>query len=500
MTIRAKLLLASLIALGILLLSVSFVVVQNRAVNKAIVEAALADDLAMGVFQLNLLLNDYLLHRGQRASRQWWSRYQGNGQILIEAESSLKSNSQEFMGILRERHEKLAENFSRLENVPASGMDDATSPELEKILAGQLSIDAQAMFSRAVVLARHRRHEVSTQQWQLVLVLVTTVAVLALAVPLGSWIVIQGVLKPLKTLQAGTKILGVGNLSHRIGTTKRDEFGQLAGAFDQMAEDLSASTASRDELEKEVAERKRAEAVLAQQAEELERSNQELDSFAHTASHDLKAPARRMAQFCELLERKYKGVLDEQASKYISIIADNAAQMRVLIDDVLVFAKAGTEPREAAAVDLNAVALLAKSNLSVEIAERGAEVQIENLPTVAGHETDILLLFQNLIANAVKFCRENTPKVTVTARLNGDAWDIEVRDNGIGIDAKNQECIFAPLTRLHTDAEYQGSGIGLATCKKIVERNGGGIRVRSAVGRGSSFYFTFPASTTNEAA
>ena len=285
--------------------------------------------------------------------------------------------------------------------------------------------------------------------------------------------------------------------NHRIGATTRDEFGQLAHAFDQMTENLSAS---RDELEKEVGERKRAEAVLAQQAEELERSNQELDSFAHTASHDLKAPARRMAQFCQLLERKCKGVLDEKASGYISIIADNAAQMRTLIDDVLVFAKAGTGPREVGAVDLNTVARRAKTNLEMEIAESGAEVQVDILPTVAGHETDILLLFQNLIANAVKFCGENTPKVTVAAHLTDDVWDIEVRDDGIGIDATNQERIFAPLTRLHTAGEYQGSGIGLATCKKIVERNGGQIRVRSKSGCGSSFHFTLPTSTTNEAA
>ena len=227
--------------------------------------------------------------------------------------------------------------------------------------------------------------------------------------------------------------------------------------------------------------------------DQLAEKQEEMERFAFVAAHDLKAPPRRMAQFSRLLEKRCTDALDDKAKEYVSFVADNASQMGALVDSLLRFARAGRKERDTKLVDLNVVAQQAKANLEAAIEECGAQVQVELLPSVVGHETDFLLLLQNLIANAVKFCDNNTPAVSVSAHLDSDLWRIEVRDNGIGIAAKDQKRIFAPLTRLHTDSEYQGTGIGLATCKKIVERNDGQIGVTSNPGCGSSFHFTLPA-------
>ena len=224
---------------------------------------------------------------------------------------------------------------------------------------------------------------------------------------------------------------------------------------------------------------------LAEQREEMAR-------FAFAAAHDLKAPLRRMAQFAQLLERASNGALGEKAKQYLSFVVNNAEQLGGLVDDLLAFARAGREERDAIVVDLNAMALQAKTNLEIVINENDAQIQIGDLPSILGHKTDFLLLFQNLMANAVKFRGDNPPTVTVSAHRGDEIWNVEVRDNGIGIATEDQKRIFAPLTRLHSESEYTGSGIGLATCKKIVERNGGQIGVTSSPGCGSSFHFTLP--------
>lgn len=228
--------------------------------------------------------------------------------------------------------------------------------------------------------------------------------------------------------------------------------------------------------------------------EELRRSNAELQQFAYIASHDLQEPLRMISSYMQLLERRYKDQLDESAKEFIEYAVDGANRMQRLINDLLKYSRVGTRGGEFEPTDLSAVFEAALANLRIAIQESGAEVMAEPLPSVLGDQTQLLQLFQNLIGNAMKFRRERvTPRVRVGAERRDGEWLLSVSDNGIGIEPADAERIFLIFQRLHGREQYEGTGIGLAVCKRIVERHGGSIWVESEPGEGSVFYFTLPA-------
>ncbi len=242
--------------------------------------------------------------------------------------------------------------------------------------------------------------------------------------------------------------------------------------------------------------RKRAEDELKRTAAELARSNAELEQFAYVASHDLQEPLRMVASYTLLLRRRYHDRLDQDANDFIDFAVDGATRMQALINDLLAYSRVGTQARPleptASAMVLNQVI----ADLGVAIREAGAEVTSVGLPVVRADARQLTELFQNLIANAIKYRREDVaPRIQVRATRQGAMWRFEVQDNGIGIEAQYAERIFQVFQRLHTREQYPGTGIGLAICKKIVERHGGRIWVESSPGTGSTFYFTLPAAT-----
>ena len=242
---------------------------------------------------------------------------------------------------------------------------------------------------------------------------------------------------------------------------------------------------------RDVTERKRAEEKLKQTVADLARSNKDLEQFAYVASHDLQEPLRMVSSYTQLLARRYEGKLDATADKYIAYAVDGANRMQRLIEDLLAYSRVGTRARGFAAVDVAAVIEQALANLKAAIEKSGAVVTHGPLPVVVHDKLLLVQLFQNLIGNAIKFHVE-APRIHVSAEQKGDEWVLAVRDNGIGIDPQYAERIFTIFQRLHTNEEYAGTGIGLAICKKIVERRGGRIWVESQPGRGSTFYFTVP--------
>jgi signal transduction histidine kinase len=232
---------------------------------------------------------------------------------------------------------------------------------------------------------------------------------------------------------------------------------------------------------------------IQSQAAKLIRSNEELEQFAYVASHDLQEPLRMVTSYTGLLARRYQGKLDEQADEFIAYAADGAKRMHGLIQDLLSYSRVGTKGKDFAPVDCEAVLCRTLVGLQVAVEESGARVGHEPLPTVMGDETQLGQLFQNLIANAIKYRDREAPEVHIACKPEGNDWLFSVSDNGIGIDPRYAERIFVIFQRLHTREDYAGSGIGLAICKKIVERHGGRIWVESELGKGATFLFTLPA-------
>ncbi len=248
---------------------------------------------------------------------------------------------------------------------------------------------------------------------------------------------------------------------------------------------------------RDITERKQAEQALEAKAEELSRSNQELEQFAYVASHDLQEPLRMVSNYTQLLGRRYKDKLDADANEFIEFAVDGARRMQELIHDLLAYARVGTRGREFRPTPVGEVVADALANLSSGIDESGAEIVVEDLPTVACDRSQVAQVFQNLIGNAIKFTRPGqTPVVRIQAFQGDGLWTFAVRDNGIGIEPKYFDRIFQMFQRLHTRQEYAGTGIGLALCKKIVERHGGRIRVESTPGQGTTFLFTLPSPGT----
>jgi len=275
---------------------------------------------------------------------------------------------------------------------------------------------------------------------------------------------------------------------------------QAAETVRRARDDLEIKVAQRTEelrdanahLSVELDERRRAEQQLARYAGELARSNAELEQFANVASHDLQEPLRMVSSFTQLLGKRYRGKLDQDADEFIGYAVDGATRMQRLINDLLAYSRVGTRGKPFKRADCEVIFREARDNLMKAIEESGAVVTHDPLPMVLGDEVQLIQLFQNLVANAIKFRSQESLQIQVSAERRGPEWVFAIKDNGIGIAPEQQERIFSIFQRLHHRSEYPGTGIGLALCKKIVERHGGRIWVESQPGEGSTFYFSIP--------
>lgn len=296
---------------------------------------------------------------------------------------------------------------------------------------------------------------------------------------------LRAITNPLALLSRNVRRVSTGDFAHPVGaTTGPADLRQLASDVEAMRYRLAAELAFADQ----------ARALLDEQATDLRRSNTELEQFAYVASHDLQEPLRKVASFCQLLQRRYAENLDERANQYIGFAVDGANRMQTLINDLLAFSRVGRLHRQYKPVDLEEVLEAATDSLSVAIEESGARVTSESLPTLPGDTTQLTMLLQNLLGNAIKFrSPDRTPRIAVSARRDGDLWHFAVTDNGIGISAEYAERIFVIFQRLHTREEYSGNGIGLAMCKKIVEFHGGTIDIDTDHTEGTRVRFSLAA-------
>jgi len=316
-------------------------------------------------------------------------------------------------------------------------------------------------------------------------VLFALVAVFVLTVVALSVLLHRVVGVPLNRLRAASERVRSGAFGQRIEVKGPSDVRAVAGAVEDMRRRLV------DELDGAQSR----ETLLAEQTEELRRSNSELEQFAYVASHDLQEPLRKVASFCQLLEKRYGQELDDRGKQYIAFAVDGAKRMQVLINDLLTFSRVGRVNEGRQPVDLGKVLDRALGNLAVAVEESGAVIERpQELPELLGDGTALTMVWQNLIGNAVKFRREGVEcRITVDCVREDEDWHLTVSDNGIGIAPEFADKVFVIFQRLHARDEYEGTGIGLALCRKIIEFHGGQIWLDAGGGEGTRIHFTLPA-------
>lgn len=324
------------------------------------------------------------------------------------------------------------------------------------------------------------------------IVIILLVLVTLLIAVLIAFAIARSISRPIEELKAGAEVIGSGDLHYRTGSTANDEIGQLSRTLDRMAERLERTTASRDELNREITERIQIERELKDRTAQLHSSNEGLKQFAYIASHDMQEPLRMVSSYVQLLAKRYKGRFDPDADEFIRFAVEGTDRMQRLITDLLAYATIGGKARPLEPCDFAKVIDIVRLNLKLPIQESGAVIKCQPLPTVMADSSQMVQLLQNLVGNAIKYRSDRRPEIEISAERAGDAWKFAVRDNGIGIAPEFHERIFMIFQRLHGNGQYKGSGIGLASCARILERYGGRIWVESNPGEGSAFFFVMP--------
>jgi signal transduction histidine kinase len=305
------------------------------------------------------------------------------------------------------------------------------------------------------------------------------------------------VIRPLSRLAADARKVADGDFTHHVDPGGPQEVRTVGIDVNRMRErilaELSAVRAAHTSLEAAHTSLEAAHTSLEARTEDLQRSNAELEQFAYVASHDLQEPLRKVASFCELLQRRYAGRLDERADQYIELAVDGAKRMQQLINDLLAFSRVGRTAQRREEVACGVLLAQAWANLGPAVRASHATIEQGDLPVVLGEASLLTAVFQNLLSNALKFAGEQVPRISVSARREGAHWLFSFSDNGIGIPAEYADRIFVIFQRLHDRAAYPGTGIGLAMCRKIIEYHGGRIWLDTAVTSGARFCFILPA-------
>lgn len=305
--------------------------------------------------------------------------------------------------------------------------------------------------------------------------LTVEVSGLALSVMLS-----RGIVKGIGSIVSTSETVANGNFLEKAKVYSKDEIGQLAVSFNNMI----------DQLQKKTNERLQAE-------DNLRKSNKELEQFAYVVSHDLREPLRTVTSYVQLLQARLTNRSDKEEQEFMNFAVDGASRMDQLINDLLIYSRINPSQKEFTSVDCSAIVATALASLDESIRKNKAEITVQPLPSVKSNEFQMTQLFQNLINNAIKFHGPERPKVDISVEKHKNGWLFSIQDNGIGIDKKYAEKIFIIFQRLHAMNTYEGTGIGLAICKKIVENHGGKIWFESEVGKGTAFYFTLNNMRTN---
>lgn len=419
----------------------------------------------------------------------------------------LESQSSAQIRILEQDRPELLDDLDAIERAAGSWRSSYAEPLIAGVRSGDATVVAEessalgkAEFDRLRVLfdeqnehlAQARNNAMAElediRSWRNG-VLVAMLVTFAVTMLLLAGLLQRALVRPLALLAASCRSIAQGNFGERITPKGPKDIRGIAIDVENMRQRLAAELETSQE----------AAATLDAQAEELRRSNAELEQFAYVASHDLQEPLRKVASFCQLLEKRYGDELDERGIEYINFAVDGAKRMQVLINDLLTFSRVGRLNATEADVDLDGALDAALANLATAVEESGVVIERppDGLPTIKGDPTLLTMLWQNLVGNAVKFRREEVaPRIVIecspgTGEHESD-WSFSLSDNGIGIASEFTDKVFVIFQRLHGRDAYSGTGIGLALCKKIVEHHGGAIWIDTSYSEGTRFRFTLP--------
>jgi len=508
MKIKNKLYISAGISIILVVALVSVVLVMSGRIAEENEKHQLLMDVYESVSELDIVTYDYLLHREKRMEYQWNIKHDSLGEILdglaeeerllpIRADYAALGNLfSQVTGNYRERQEYIQEGASQEKIDAIIG--------LEERLVAQLLITSHLIITDASRLAEEAHTEATEAQRLASNLTVILVVVLAIAITTSSLLIARGISKPLGALTKGAEIIGKGDLEHKVRVKSKDELGQLAATFNKMTKSLKKVTASRDELDREVAERKQAEEDVKKYAEQLEQANirlQELDHlksvFLASMSHELRTPLNSIIGYTGLILQDMVGEINQEQREQLTVVKRNANHLLSLINDILDISRieAGKVELSLEEFSLDDVVREVVETLSPAASEKGLELLTE-VPediTLLSDTRRVKQVLVNLVSNAVKFTDQGSVRITARV-LEDDNLEIRVIDTGIGIKKEDMYKLFQPFQQVGVSLamRHKGTGLGLYLTKKLVTILGGDISANSEYGRGSEFTFTLP--------
>lgn len=495
MNIKNKLYISAGISIILVIILISLVLVTSGRVAEGNKKHELLDSVRGGIAELDLITYDYLLHREKRMEQQWHSKYNSMGKILDEAAA------EEGLILIRADYATLdnlflqvtanSEEIQRLLQEGASQEKIDALTGLEERLVAQLLITSHSIMTDASRLAEEAQAEATEAQTFARNSTLALMIFLAVTVTTSSLLIARNISKPLDELTKGAEIIGKGNLEHKVEVKSKDELGELAVAFNNMTGSLKKVTASRDELDREVTERKRAEEEVLKANTELTAVNKELEAFSYSVSHDLRAPLRSIDGFSQALLEDYPDKLDEQGKNYLQRVRSASQRMGVLIDDLLSLSRVTRSDMRQETVDLSALAQSIVEELQETQPERQVSFVIAPGLTTSGDSRLLHQLMENLLGNAWKFTRNHQKARIEFGAAQKDGKEVYfISDDGAGFDMTYVNKLFGVFQRLHSQEEFPGTGVGLATVQRIVHCHGGQVWAEGKVEEGATFYFT----------
>jgi signal transduction histidine kinase len=508
MTIRSKLMTIGLIPVMLALIVLAAVFWTSSQMRRAREADRSAYAIVTNVFELNLTTDQYLRQPEARPRLQFESVHTAL-QKNLELRGTWNEKEEGLIKRMRESHQAMGQLFSLLVSLSAQnefGNASSDPAELRERVVAQLLANSRQIVTDAVGLSQISAIHLDTAQRRGLSGILLIAAFSAAGMILLAALTIRSVLRPIDKLKEGAAVIALGDFGHRITIDSRDEVGELAATFNDMTGKLAKSHVSINLLETEITERKRAEESLKQahwqlrdHARQLEETNKELERFAYTISHDLRAPLRAVSVFAHTLAEREAANLSDDGKQRLDAIEKNGVKMGQLIDDLLAFSAAGRSTMNIASIDMAALTEETLETLRMANDRDLSGVTVGSLPFAFGDPVLIRQVLINLLGNAVKFTRNKPERHVEIGSVAQDGETVYfVKDNGIGFDMQYYPKLFNVFERLVTDEEFEGSGVGLAIVHRLVTRHGGRVWAEGKPAEGATFYFSLPAKGTDE--